>query len=479
WTWGGNKPKDIKNTKDDILTAYKTLNNMNNPFSLATCGWVLGPKEDRALFDRILPEEISISCINRNLGVEKIDSGFNNISGRSKWVIPWMEDDPGLTIPQLWVGRMKKDAHDALAAGCNGLMGIHWRTREIGPNVSALAFAAWDRSDTPTDEIDSDLRDLPVNDFYDDWALACFGKEIGEMAAEIFVSLDGVYPEGDTSELFKPFMDRYVKMPRPADWINGPGAVKPDLVSWEKKQVLYSFVDKMEILRPLVKGRGNLERFDYWLSNFKYLKATGKLACTLGNYNKRMKAIKEINDRDEQKKAAENQLLPLRKQIIRELEETHNYLVSTITTSGGLGNLCNWQQHVADLVIEKPGEELEALLGEKFGVEYLPGREYTGISRLIVPTVRTNLMAGEDLKLKVICIGLQPDELVVKWRHLGEKSFMIKSASHVARGVYEIIIPSSEICDDFEYYLSCTDKSGKTILWPATAGEINQSIVLN
>jgi hypothetical protein len=109
----------------------------------------------------------------------------------------------------------------------------------------------------------------------------------------------------------------------------------------------------------------------------------------------------------------------------------------------------------------------------------LPGTKYTGVSRLIVPTVRTNLREGEDLKLKVICVGLQPEELVVKWRHLGEKSFIVKVSRNVARGVYEIIIPSSEIKDDFEYYISCKDKTGKTILWPATAGEINQSIVLN
>ena len=70
-------------------------------------------------------------------------------------------------------------------------------------------------------------------------------------------------------------------------------------------------------------------------------------------------------------------------------------------------------------------------------------------------------MAREDLKMKVICVSLQPDKLVVKWRHLGEKSYSMKSARHIARGVYEITIPSSEIHDDFEYFLSCTDKGVK------------------
>lgn len=477
WTWGGNKPEDIKNTENDILSAYVAMKNVNSPFSLATCGWVLGPKQDRALFDRILPRDISVSCINRNLGIEKIDSGFYNITNRSKWVIPWMEDDPGLSIPQLWAGRMRKDARDALAAGCNGLMGIHWRTREIGPTVSALAFAAWEKP--AVGQVDDNLRDLPVKDFYSDWALACFGKEISEKAAEIFVSIDGVYPEGDTSALFKPFMNRYVRLPRPADWIDGPGAVRPDPIPWEKKKSLYDFVDKLEALRPLIQGKGNLDRFDYWLNSFKYLKATGKLACTVGEYNINLKAVKEIKEREAQKSAAVNQLLPLRKQIVNEMEIAYNYQVSTITSQGALGNLCNWQQHISDLMIEKPGAELEALLGEKLSAEYIPGTEYTGTSRLIVPTVRTNLKSGEDLRLKIICVGMQPGEIIVKWRILGEKPFMVKSAGHIARGVYEIIIPGSEIRDDFEYFISCSDKAGETILWPASAGEMNQSVVIN
>jgi hypothetical protein len=40
---------------------------------------------------------------------------------------------------------MRKDAQDALAYGCDGLLGIHWRTHVLGPNVSALAKAAWDQ----------------------------------------------------------------------------------------------------------------------------------------------------------------------------------------------------------------------------------------------------------------------------------------------------------------------------------------------
>ena len=145
WTWSGVKEDQIKATMGDLASAIAARAKVGAPFSLATCGWVLGPPQDRALFDKVLPKDVAVSCINRQVGYTPVDAGFAEVHGRSKWAIPWLEDDPALSAPQLWVGRMRRDAYDALRYGCDGLMGIHWRTRALGPNVSALAQAAWDQ----------------------------------------------------------------------------------------------------------------------------------------------------------------------------------------------------------------------------------------------------------------------------------------------------------------------------------------------
>ena len=126
--------------------AVQAWQEVRPPFSLATCGWVLGPPSDRTLFDQVLPKDVAMSSINREVGKAPVDPGFSRISGRSLWAIPWMEDDPALTSPQLWAGRMRRDAADALRYGCDGLLGIHWRTRVLSANVLALARAAWDQS---------------------------------------------------------------------------------------------------------------------------------------------------------------------------------------------------------------------------------------------------------------------------------------------------------------------------------------------
>jgi hypothetical protein len=149
WTWGGNKPEQFEATTRDIQTALDADKALGNPFTLATCGWVLGPQYDRAALDKFLPKDAPMSCINRQVGHDPVEPAFANIAGRPKWAIPWMENDPTLTQPQPWVGRMRYDAADARRLGCTGLLGIHWRTKAMMLNVSALAAAAWDQSWVP------------------------------------------------------------------------------------------------------------------------------------------------------------------------------------------------------------------------------------------------------------------------------------------------------------------------------------------
>ncbi len=145
WTWSGNKPEQFEATANDVRAALAALGKLGDPFTLATSGWVLGPQHDRAALDKLLPRNVPMSCINRQVGHASDELFFANITGRPKWVIPWMENDPNLVAPQPWVGRMRWDAADALRLGCTGLLGIHWRTKQMAPNVAALAAAAWEQ----------------------------------------------------------------------------------------------------------------------------------------------------------------------------------------------------------------------------------------------------------------------------------------------------------------------------------------------
>ena len=65
-----------------------------------------------------------------------VDPAYGQLTiHKSKWVIPWAEDDPGLTAPELWVNRTLLHARDAQTYNATGLPLIHWRTRAIAPQV--------------------------------------------------------------------------------------------------------------------------------------------------------------------------------------------------------------------------------------------------------------------------------------------------------------------------------------------------------
>jgi hypothetical protein len=486
WTWGGNSQKQLDAVVSDFQSATNALKNVNPGFSLATCGWVLGPQQDRALFDNYLPKNIPFSCINRNVGFSPIDPGFAAINGRSKWAIPWLEDDPGMIIPQLWVGRMRHDAADALAYGCDGLIGIHWRTQSIAQNISALAQAGWsqtgwnpniDKKMTPEEAGENAKRqdrDMDPSSYYADWARSEFGEEAGEQLAVLFTNLDGTEPSERQSE-------RQGRLPRQSTWVEGPGGLKGinTLESdWEKQSKDYAFVDEMEALRPLIKGNGNLARFDYWLNTFYYLRAFGELNCTIGAYTKKANEIRELKDTMKQQEQAQNELLPLRIKSIQQLREVHRHLFAFISTYGELGNLTNWQQHLMDIHFDRPAKELTAWLGTDLPAEALPDKNPVYTSRIIAPELRTAIHSGENFTTQVIITEASPAKAVLKYRLLGKKNYQTVALQSVGRCVYQAEIPADHISGDFEYYIEVKKQAGEIMLFPATAPAINQTVVI-
>jgi len=632
WTWGGASDKQVAATENDVLLAVGAAKKVNAPFTLATCGWVLGPPKDRAQFDNVLPKEMPFSCINRQVGFEPVETSFARLKGRPKWAIPWMEDDPAMIIPQLWAGRMRRDAADALAYGCTGLMGIHWRTRVLGPNVLALARAAWEQSiwnpdfgkkyeppdpkltegreggnvaafpnspmadterdrlyqtvrwdvsayrfkvpngkykvklqfcephyneagkrvfgvelqgkqvidkldifasvgkdraldygfedvqvtnglldisfkkvvefpciaaivvagencirkincggpaykdyeaDMPSSKPDGRPRDLPSDDFYADWALTQFGPKAAEPIAKLFASLDGgpsavTQGQGNTN------------LPRPSTWVGGPGGINPDPRPWEQVSKEYEFVDELAKLRPQVKGPGNLERFDYWLNTFRYLREVGRVNCTWAQFNAAMKKVKDQKQADTQKQVALETALPIRKELVAQVVDVHRYLLATITTTGGMGNVTNWQQHLMPALLTQPGEELEKILGQQLPEDAEPTDKYDGPPRIIVPTVRSSLKSGEDLRLKVIILAQQqPEDAFLYYRPMGTDNYTKATLTHVARGVYSVMIPAREIKNnDLEYHIKVTFDDDHSVYFPATAPQMNQTVVI-
>ncbi|HDY88002.1 MAG TPA: hypothetical protein ENH82_07815 [bacterium] len=606
WTWGGNTEADILATRNDLLAAVNAAEKVRASYTLATCGWVIGPQTNPTYFDRLLPGDMPVSCINRQVGISTVDPAFMNIEKRPKWAIPWLEDDPALTSPQLWAGRMRSDAADAWKYKCTGLIGIHWRTRILGPTVSSLAKAAWDQSkfkekpvipgpkegrvfNYPDISIDgteddplyqavrSDVsayrlevpagvynitlkfcehvydkknvrvfgvniqdepvinsldifaeagkntaldfsfekiivlggglaidfirkkdypsitgiavendnfslkincggtdykdyaadwekaqpRDLATDDFYDDWALHNFGAEAVGQISQLFQKIDG-------------------QLPRPSTWVNGPGGFNPDTREWKEVSKEYEFVSDFEKIRPGIKGAGNMERFDYWLNNFTYMMKTAELNCAWGIFNDAMEKVNVEEDLKAKAALAKNTALPIYKEMVKITGEAFKYFLATVSNYGEMGNIANLNQHVIPKVLGETGKELAEALGENLPDDSVPAMRYSGEARVIVPTLRSSVIEGEVLNLKVIILDKKPPgQAELFWRQMGSGEFTGVSLEHVNRGVYSVQFPSEGVKNEtIEYYVRVVTNEGNEIYFPATAPELNQTVVI-
>jgi len=560
-----------------------------------------------------------------------VDAAFGRIRGRGKWAIGWMEEDSPILGPQLWVGRFRKDAADALAYGCTGLMGLHWRTDMISPAVQALARAGWDQSgwnpqfgkprpapptstfrtgtgkpagktanignrriagtddqplyqtcrydldeyllrvpngryrvtlkfcephfdaagkrvfdvtlegktvraaldifavvgkfsalDLAFDGIEvkdgrldiglrrrtslpcimaivvsggglarkincgggdykdyaSDVplhpstptfmhgprgtswkpRGLPVDDLYADWALAMFGPQVAKRAAAFFTRLDG-------------------RIPLTSTWTGGAGGLRPDNRPWEWVAREFAFVDDFQRLRTHVRGAGNLDRFDFWLNNFRHVRSQARVKCLWGRLNRCLEAAKAQGDPAKRKAMASKTALPLYRQLIAEVGRAYGYQLATVNSRGGLATVTNWEGHNWRRLIDEPGKRLAALGGKPLPADAAATKAYQGRPRIIVPTVRSLAARGEVLKLKVIVLANErAKEAALHWRPLGQGPFRKIALQHVARAVYRVTLPPA--ADDFEYYIRAAVSGGKPLTFPPTAPRLNQTVVV-
>ena len=472
WTWKGTTDADVAKTERDMKLAHEVLDELGNPFQLATCGWVLGPPKDRTQFDRVLPKDMPFSCINRGVGYTPVEKGFQAINDRPKWSIPWMEDDPDLIGTQLWVGRLRKDALDSYRYGCTGLIGIHWRTRDLSPNVSALAKAAWMANEWGKLP-ESANRDLPTIDFYTDWSKSEFGF-YNKNLVDLLVWLDSNGKE--QKEGYKGDATLNV-----TDWIDGPGGLMANHTVEDLTERIdrYKFIPQMEAILPTVAGVGYHERFEYWLTNLKYNRSLVETALALKKLRLSVEEIKKEKDQTKKQQMANDSALPLRLELMKMWRQTTGLLLAKVSTTGEMGMIANLEMH--------NGQRSQILLGQdkylqdlgvKLPDEAFPGKEYTGKTRVIVPTDESILMKGKDFYLRVRVLSAENSvtgKLI--WRNMGNGKFKTIDLKKMDRNVFEVNIPASEINDDFEYYIEVSAGS-ELVKFPATTPDLNRTVVL-
>ena len=157
-------------------------------------GWG-GDKWDRFtdLFpglDEVLPKDIVFSAL------DNIDPTWEpNVSrfygklpaDRQRWAIPWWESDGGGSrhdqfMPQGNTKPFSVLLPDVLRKGCQGDLGIHWRSRAVEDVAAYMLDFAWNPTKTTYES------------FWSDFARRCFGEADAPEMAKILMELDALGP---------------------------------------------------------------------------------------------------------------------------------------------------------------------------------------------------------------------------------------------------------------------------------------------
>jgi hypothetical protein len=134
--------------------------------------------------DRTLPGDVIFAALDNidPSAATTVAEAYGKLSPtRQRWPMPWWESDGGGTRRDQWGPQCNARpvlplCRDALAKKCQGMLAIHWRTRDVEEAAALEAQFAWNPR-------------LTYEQFYDDFARRCYGlawaAEMGAIHREL------------------------------------------------------------------------------------------------------------------------------------------------------------------------------------------------------------------------------------------------------------------------------------------------------
>eukprot|EP01060_Flectonema_neradi_P001664 TRINITY_DN10_c2_g2_i2.p1 TRINITY_DN10_c2_g2~~TRINITY_DN10_c2_g2_i2.p1 ORF type:complete len:818 (+),score=150.23 TRINITY_DN10_c2_g2_i2:72-2456(+) len=425
WEWGSMNSSNpvFTNAVDDLKIAMQVHDKLNLSWNMATNGWVVGPLPDRSIFDKTLgPEWDAITSIDLKTGHSPVDPSYKNITNHKKWAIPWMEDDPNLGGAQLWVNRTLEHMEDAKAYGCNGLLGIHWRTKMTSPQIEAMAAKSWNSS-------------LQSHDFWVDWCTSNFGANVAATCAGIFDSVDSF------------------NMPVLTNWINGPGQMTPVANCSSTTPNPFAHAATLSNLLSKVSDPIKNERLQYWVDTFNYMHAVFESECLWGSLNAVLAEIKAAPESQRQQ-LAKTKGLPARIALITKSNEMANLMINTISTPGEMGTFMNWETRSLHEMLNVTGTQLAGYLKSPLPSDAMPSRVFSARSRVFVPVQLSSFKKGGLYTVSAIRLSttttLAPPPMMLSYTCMGAKMYNKTEMTNIGRSVFEA---SFTLSCDAEFYV--------------------------
>jgi hypothetical protein len=139
--------------------------------------------------DRTLPGDVIFAALDNidPSAAPTVAAAYGKLApGRQRWPMPWWESDGGGTRRDQWGPQCNARpvlplCQDALAKKCQGMLAIHWRTRDVEEAAALEAQFAWNPR-------------LTYEQFFDGFASRCYGPAFAAKMGKIHRELEALGP---------------------------------------------------------------------------------------------------------------------------------------------------------------------------------------------------------------------------------------------------------------------------------------------
>ena len=398
--------------------------------------------------------------------------------GRERWPIPWFEGDGGGTRRDQWGPQPNVNAFaplldDAQKKGCQGILGIHWRTRAVEEVAGYTFRRAWEPALTPAA-------------YFARFARACYGPVLGDEMAALHQRLEELGPRwtGAMGQVecgpFTWFSQEGHELPPPGEW---PPYRTGRLPSPERLAELSAVEERLaglrEQLRPgpdhvaLGAGPTTLERVSYLLATLRWLLAYDRAALQLwqdGPIEVALQRGEAALARGDSAAAEASGGEALDMLASCGLGATIQILAENVTNQGELGVLAAVNGK-AVAAYKRLIARAEGLAGTRRAAALLSAGAWPGTLRLWAWSPGDVAVVGQPLAVEARALGPHPIRAVtIHYRPLsarGDDGWKASPCHHERGAVYRGAIPAADLSPNgMAYHITAEDASGATATAP-------------
>ncbi|NLF09541.1 MAG: hypothetical protein GX594_16405 [Pirellulaceae bacterium] len=408
--------------------------------------------------DKTLPNDVIFaSQDNIDPSIEPtVSKAYSRVSPqRVCWPIPWWNSDGGGSRGDMWAPQCNVKpfvplCRDVLAKRCQGMIGVHWCTRDVEEVAGYQARFAWN----PT---------LTYEEFYDDMAKRCFGARWGKTTGKILRDLDSLGPRwtgsrGQPTELG--FSLSKFGYPPP------------------KKENLQKLADirrqLTDIRREMLADRQleGLERIEWFLTTIDWVTRFDDAVVRLHVTGPVEKLLREAETAHAAgnaglaKQKAQAAWEEMQKCGLKEALQTYPRKMSTIGEFGSMASI-QTKVYASYLDLRDRVQKILGPLGDDLaGPPVPPGTPPFMVGR----QPKSLLESGRELSVSAVVIGSEPiTSCVLRYRPIGADAWKDVPMTNTFRRTYAAEIPAADVTLEargIEWFVEARDQAGRAAHWP-------------